>query len=251
MINKIDLSNKASSIRKRLGEDMVSPIDLFSLAYTLENVTLVKYPLGDKISGACLKNGKSTVIAINSNMSIGRQRYTLAHELYHLFFDKGMSSTICQSKIGDGNHIEKEADQFASYLLIPQAALYEKIYELKNCDNSKLRIQDVVKLEQYFGVSRQAMLFRLQEEGELLMTETLEMQKDVIISAAKLGYDTSLYKPTSINDNMGTYGHYIKQAEKLLESDVISIGKYEELLLEAFRDDIVYGEDIDGGELND
>ena len=38
-----------------------------------------------------------------------------------------------------------------------------------------------------------------------------------------------------------TYGRYIKQAEELLKRGLISDGKYEELLLEAFRADLVYG----------
>lgn len=251
MIDKMALSNQASSVRKKLGEDNTSPIDIFALMYTTENVTLVKYPLGEKISGACLKNNTSALIAVNSSMSIGRQRFSLAHELYHLYFDEDMISTICPSKIGGGNQTEKSADQFASYLLMPPAALYEKIQEIKSAENRKLTVKDVIKLEQYFGVSRKAMLFRLQEEGELSQSDAADMQKDVIISAAKLGYDTSLYKPTPENENKGTYGYYIKQAENLLQSDIISTGKYEEWLLDAFRDDIVYGDDMEGGELID
>ncbi|MEL7568220.1 MAG: ImmA/IrrE family metallo-endopeptidase [Dehalobacterium sp.] len=251
MNDKMALSNKAFSIRKKLGEDNTSPIDIFALVYALENVTLVKYPLGEKISGACLKNNTSTVIAVNSGMSIGRQRFSLAHELYHLYFDEDMISKICPNKIGGGNQTEKSADQFASYLLMPPAALYEKIQEIKSVAKRNLTIKDVIKLEQYFGVSRQAMLFRLQEEGELSQSDAAGMQKDVILTAAKLGYDISLYKPTPETENKGTYGHYIKQAENLLQSDVISTGKYEELLLDAFRDDIVYGDEMEGGELVD
>jgi len=134
---------------------------------------------------------------------------------------------------------------------MPPAALYEKIQEIKSVAKRNLTIKNVIKLEQYFGVSRQAMLFRLQEDGELAQSDAADMQKDVIISAAKLGYDTSLYKPTPESENKGTYGHYIKQAENLLQSDVISTGKYEEWLLDAFRDDIVYGDEMEGGELID
>lgn len=179
------------------------------------------------------------------------KRFFLAHELYHLYYDRNMISTICPIKIGGGNQIEKSADQFASYLLIPQAELYEKIQEIKSAENKKLTVIDVVKLEQHFGVSRQAILFRMQEEGELSPSEAAGMQKDVILSAARLGYDASLYKPTPENENKRTYGHYIKQAEDLLQSELISAGKYEELLLEAFRDDIVYGGEMEGGELID
>lgn len=180
-------------------------------------------------------------------MSIGRQRFSLTHELYHLYCDKDVSSKICPIETLRSNKVEKSADQFASYLLIPQAALYNRIQEMKGAGNRRLTIEDVAKLEQYFGVSRHAILFRLQQEGEL--SKSSAEGKDVISSAARLGYDTSLYKPTPKNVNKGTYGHYIKQVEKLLQSGVISTGKYEEWLLDAFRDDIVYGEEVEGGEL--
>lgn len=251
MIDKMSLSNKASIIRKKLGIDNASPIDVFALVNSLDKVTLVRYPLGDKISGACLKGDESTVIAVNSGMSLGRQRFSLAHELYHFYFDEGMRSTICPSQIGGGNKIEKSADQFASYFLMPQQALYEKIQAIKGDNNRKLMLKDIIKLEQYFGVSRQAILYRLKEDNELTSTDTIGMQEGVIYSAAKLGYKTSLYKPTSLNENKGVYGHYIKQTEKLLQEGSISTGKYEEWLLDAFRDDLVYGDDTEGGELID
>ncbi|HBT65451.1 MAG TPA: toxin-antitoxin system, toxin component [Ruminococcaceae bacterium] len=250
MIDKIDLSIKAASIRKKLGEDESSPINIFALAHTINSLTLVFYPLGQNISGACIKSNLSSIIAINSGMSAGRQRFSLSHELYHLFFDTGMSSSICSSKIGSGNKKEKEADQFASYLLMPPTALYDMIRSCKNSDNRKLTMMEIVKLEQYFGVSRQAMLFRLQSENEITPTEAANMQKDVILSAARFGFDTALYKPLPEDKKRCVYGHYIQQAEKLLQADMISTGKYEELLLDAFRDDIVFG-DEEGGETVD
>ena len=246
MISEMENSNIAAMFRKRFGEDNSSPIDIFALASTIENITVTFYPLGDKISGACYKSRTSVVIAINSSMSLGRQRFSMAHELYHVYYDKNMSSTICANKIGIGNTTEKTADQFASYLLIPQAALYESIQKIRSNGAGKLSVKDVIALEQYFGVSRQAMLYRLQAEKELTFDEAAEMQKDVIRTAAVFGYDTSLYKPSPANNNKKSYGYYVKQAEKLLTAGIISMGKYEELLLDAFRDDIVFGDDEGG-----
>lgn len=55
MIDKIDLNNKASNLRKKLGEDIESPVDIFNLVQKIENLTLVFYPLGSNISGVCYK----------------------------------------------------------------------------------------------------------------------------------------------------------------------------------------------------
>lgn len=247
MIDKMELSSKASVIRKNLGESESSPIDIFSLVQSIQSLTLVFYPLGKNISGACFRGEMSSVIAVNSGMSVGRQRYSLAHELYHLYFDKGTSTTVCPSKIGSGNENEKKADQFASYFLMPPAALYESVRKCRKSSDRPLSIEDVIRLEQYFGISHQAMLIRLMEEREPISGDAASMQSGIIAVAAKLGFDTALYKPSPEDKKIRVLGHYIHQAEDLLQKDIISAGKYEELLLDAFRDDIVFGEEEGGG----
>ena len=77
------------------------------------------------------------------------------------------------------------------------------------------------------------------------------MQVDVQYSAAKLGYDTDLYKPTPKGSNMKTIGQYIRMADKLYSEEIISTGKYEEMLLDAFREDLVFGDDDEGDEIID
>ena len=112
-------------------------------------------------------------------------------------------------------------------------------------------MNDIIRLEQYFGISHQAMLIRLQSEGQLTSADLASMQGGIISAAARLGFDASLYKPTEENKKMQVLGHYICQAENLLDNDVISQGKYEELLLDAFREDIVYGLESEEGDIVD
>ena len=95
MIDKLELCTKALSLRKELGEDTTSPVDIFSLAHTIPQLTLVFYPMGDHISGICIKNNGDPVIAINSSMSLGRQRFSMAHELFHIYFDQNEHTTVC------------------------------------------------------------------------------------------------------------------------------------------------------------
>ena len=73
------------------------------------------------------------------------------------------------------------------------------------------------------------------------------MRNNVISNALALGYDDTLYRPLPEGMDRKTYGRYIKRAEELLQRGLISAGKYEELLLEAFRADLVYGLDERGG----
>ena len=106
-------------------------------------------------------------------------------------------------------------------------------------------MQHVIALEQYFGMSRMAMFWRLVSEGYLRSDELDEYRSDVSLSAKQLGYDDKLYKPTSVESQKRTYGHYLKQVDELRQKDLVSQGKIEELLLDAFRDDIVFGSDDD------
>ncbi|HCS73471.1 MAG TPA: toxin-antitoxin system, toxin component, partial [Clostridiales bacterium] len=86
-MDKMDLWKKALSLRKELGEDTTSPIDIFALAYTIEKLSIVYYPMGNNISGVCIRGTGNNVVAINSTMTLGRQHFSMAHELYHLYFD--------------------------------------------------------------------------------------------------------------------------------------------------------------------
>ncbi|NLM36967.1 MAG: ImmA/IrrE family metallo-endopeptidase [Firmicutes bacterium] len=250
MLDKMELWKKAISIRKQLGEDATSPIDIFALAYSIDRLSIVFYPLGKHISGICIKGDRNNVIGINSSMTLGRQRFSMAHELYHLYFDGDMVA-VCSKKIGVGSEKEREADQFASFLLMPPDALSNMIKKIKKSPSDRLSVEEVVRIEQFFGVSRQALLVRLIEEKELTRQEAESMQQNVIWSAGSLGYDDTLYKPVPENKRYQTYGFYIQQAKRAFEQGLISNGKYEELLLSAFRSDLVYGDADERGEVLD
>lgn len=241
-----DIDSMAVKLRRELGEDGMSPIDIFSIAKTQEDLTTVFYPLGENISGMCIKGKKSNLIAINSSMSLGRQRFSMAHEFFHLRYDEELINCVCSKNMNEGNEREKEADKFASHFLMPAAALYACLG-----DCNEMTLERVVWIEQHFGLSRQAILYRLKEEKKIDDELYKDMHQDVQKSAARLGYDTVLYKPTSTDENMKTIGKYIRLADQLANEEVISIGKYEELLLDAFRDDLVYGTNEEGDEIFD
>ena len=187
------------------------------------------------------------MIAINSAMSLGRQRFSLAHEFYHLRYDDNMLS-VCGKKIGDGKDIEKEADMFASYFLIPAAELECKSAQLAaKHEEGKLSLDDIIRLEQYFGASHQAMVIRLKESTYMNRARVEDyLMSSVRNRAEMMGYSPELYRPLPAEKQYKTYGHYINQADQLLKKDLISNGKYEELLMTAFRPDLVYGEEEDG-----
>jgi len=243
MLDKLDLNTKAQELRELLGEDANSPVDIFSLVNQIEGLTLVFYPLGKNISGMCVKDKEIKLIAINSTMSYGRQRFSLAHELYHLYYDDTSGFNVCSRMLDPKSENEKCADQFASYFLAPYKSLKAAIN--KEVKESTFSMQHVIALEQYFGMSHLAMFWRLVSEGYLSQEKLDDYSYGVISRARTLGYDDKLYEPTPIEFQRRTYGHYLKQIEELRQKDLVSSGKIDELLLDAFRDDIAFGLDDD------
>lgn len=245
-----ELNSLALRTRRMWNEDSYSPIDIFAIVngWKEKKITIVKYPMSSRISGMCTREGDDIIICINSMTSYGRQRFTLAHELYHVLYEKDVKRVICDMNMyGTKSKSELEADQFASYLLMPFDALLQ--YEH---DQNKWNFEKVIDAEQFFQVSHQAMLHRLVRDN-LLSQEIAEEYKFITVSseAAKLGYGKELYFPSDKSKQYFTTGEYMRKVEKMVEDDLISNGKREELLLDAYRADIVYNYDEEEANLND
>lgn len=219
-----ELNSLALRTRRMWNEDGYSPIDVFAIVngWKDKKITIVRYPMSSRISGMCTKENEDIIICINSTTSYGRQRFTLAHELYHVLYEENMQRVICDmSMSGDKSNSEKEADQFASYLLMPYDALLE--YEH---DKAKWNLEKVIDAEQFFQISHQAMLHRLVYDN-LLSNDVADEYKAIKVSveAARLGYGKELYFPTAKNKQYFTTGEYIRKVEKMAEEELISEGK--------------------------
>jgi len=251
MIDRTDIMTKAIQLRKKLGEDSSSPIDIFSISLGIENLSLVFYPMGEKLSGMCIKANNCSIIAINSEMSLGRQRFSLAHEFYHNFYDD-ITISLCGKNIGFGKDTEREADLFASYFLMPNDEFENKVNLLiSKTNDKKLSIYEIIRIEQYFGVSHHAAVIRLKENKFISQADVdYYLQISVRNKAESMGFNGDLYRPLSKEKQYGTYGYYIEQVDMLQKMDLISQGKYDSLLLDAFRPDLVYGIN-EGGEIID
>lgn len=242
MIDRQDINTKAMRLRNQLGVDGLSPVDIPALAQSIQELTLAYYPLPDEISGACYKGeSPSLLIVINSGMSLGRQHFSLAHELYHAFYDMTLPKFVCPSNFESRNENERAADMFASYFLMPDLAVENAIRKFRK-NEQKIDMECVIRLEQYFGVSHSSMLIRLKELRFLTESDIVLMQSDVKLTASRIGFDTSLYEPPKESERIKVLGYYIDKAGTLERKGIISNGLYEQLLLDAFREDLVFNQ---------
>lgn len=222
------LQKKANSFRERNGISGSEAIRLKSLLLKLNVLTLFR-PLTESFSGMSLKiNDNARFILVNSKHSIGRQHFTIAHELYHLYIQEKFEIHQCKTGLFDTkNKEEYNADYFASCLLMPESGIHEMIPDVE-LKKKKISLQTVIKLEQYFSVSHSSMLVRL-KMLDLLDTKTLEYFKTFkpTETAQQYGYDTSLYKEGNHNIIVGDYG---EKAKLLFDLEKISEGHYLELM---------------------
>jgi Zn-dependent peptidase ImmA (M78 family) len=151
-MNQQYLENLANSAIEGSGI-FESPISLEKIAEKL-NLKIVPFEFEEKIS-AVLKRDKM-IIGVNNKHSRLRQRFSIAHELGHYIMghDIGNTRDFIDDEMCQFNPVEKEANLFASILLMP------KDYVKKSVDTKGL---DIKRLAGEFEVSEQAMTIRLLE----------------------------------------------------------------------------------------
>ncbi|WP_298499711.1 ImmA/IrrE family metallo-endopeptidase [uncultured Methanobrevibacter sp.] len=226
-MNSKDLSQ---ILRKQWGIDPYSPINILNESLEhLKNLTILWMPLKKEIKGCCSKNKTDFLIILNSTQDLGNQNFTLAHELYHLLFEKSDEWIICSDD--ENTESEKNANIFASHLLLPEASLYA--YGEKN-NIKKWKIENMISCEQYFQISHEVLSYRLKNSDLKLDS----INHDDLVKKSKIqGYDGQLYSPSL--KKYYSLGNYIKLTEKAFKNDKFSIGKRNELLKSVFRSDII------------
>jgi Zn-dependent peptidase ImmA (M78 family)/DNA-binding XRE family transcriptional regulator len=99
------------------------------------------------MSMAGIKGDNAHIIAINSRLPASAQRFALAHEIGHLVMHDGVSTS----------DMEKEADSFASALLMPATDIAP---QLRN-----VRFRDLGELKRRWRVSLGALIYRANSLG--------------------------------------------------------------------------------------
>lgn len=102
------------------------------------------------------KEAGMTLIGYNENATVNRQKFSVAHELGHLFMGHlhGQSSIDLNSTDND----EIEANQFAAALIMPPSFIKKSI---------KNGAKDVEKLARLYEVSSEAMWWQFTKNGLL------------------------------------------------------------------------------------
>ncbi|PIV86018.1 MAG: hypothetical protein COW50_03810 [Candidatus Moranbacteria bacterium CG17_big_fil_post_rev_8_21_14_2_50_41_107] len=114
---------------------------------TKNNLQILKYNFGEKISGILVVDGDEVTIGFNNAQHWYRKRFTIAHEIGHLL----MGHTCGQDD--KDNTKEIESNQFAAELLMPLVFLKKDFKQIENLDD----------LSKKYAVSKEALTYHLMD----------------------------------------------------------------------------------------
>jgi Zn-dependent peptidase ImmA (M78 family) len=153
-------AKRAREARAELTDDAAAPLEcVLTVAEVALELPVIVTELPEPVAGACCRNGAGAVVWVNGAHSLPRQRFTLAHELGHVWIGHDVGVEVDDLTTLGGvttNPLEIEANAFAAEFLVPAAGLRRRV------DGSP-SLDDVVLLAADYGVSAIMLTYRLKQ----------------------------------------------------------------------------------------
>lgn len=224
-----EIGEKASTFRVENGYGPTDSILLTSLLLKKNIITLFK-PMSEKFAGMAIKAGENlNFILVNQNHILGKQHFTIGHEIYHLFIQDNFTSHRCNTGLFEKQEDseERKADLFAACLLLPENGIIQLIPNAEKQKKNLISTETLFRIQQYYGLSVNAVIYRLCELEYIDNSYYDKYSNGKMSTARKLGYDDRLYKPGNADKIIGDYGTIVN---RLYQDQRISESYYLELL---------------------
>lgn len=157
-------AHDAQNLRNWLGLGEGPVQNLFALLELQLGVRVYSRKLDPKVSGLfAYDEAVGACILINSSHRKDRRNQTGGHELGHFTATRRQPEVYQDGKY-ENSREERYANAFGRAFLTPARAVMEKFKELTT-GSSHLTRRHIILLADFFGVSRQAMIMRLEELG--------------------------------------------------------------------------------------
>jgi Zn-dependent peptidase ImmA (M78 family) len=160
---KRDIRKLANQVNSRYGFFENTKELLVQIALG-EGIALKELDLYD-VSGMLLRGKDGWEIIVNTTDSETRKLFTIAHELGHYFLHRDEETRFVdgslvfnRSEADKYNQREKEANEFAGSLIMPEQVIVDQVGADKTTEITE---KDVLSLAKEFGVSSLAALTRL------------------------------------------------------------------------------------------
>ena len=148
------------------------------------------------------------IIVTNTNHTLGSERFTIAHEIFHLLNNRVLIKE--NMVIGEVENTEPSspneimANAFAAELLMPKNDIMSYVNRLTANGSGILDESTIIKLQQVYGVGYLAITKRLVEVGiitqdkEQVLNQIVDDSKRLEELTIKLGYDNDLNIPSKV-----------------------------------------------------
>ena len=163
-------------------------------------------------------------ILVNANPTRGNQLFSLAHEYAHFIFHKERLGIISFEKEKNTLY-ERLANIFTSEFLMPENAVSD-LFNIKIKKRRDVTAEDVIYLADYFGVSFQAMVYRLNNLKLLSHNKKEELINQTWITAVR----DSMGIPEPERGRLKFPSLYIHLCIKAYQQNRITTSKFAEFM---------------------
>ena len=161
---RLQAENDATELRQWLGLGLAPVRDVMSLLELDIGVRLYVRPLDSQVSGLfAYDDGVGACILLNAKHPRERQAQTGIHELGHLTSQR-QTPDVCRFDRQDDSREERYANAFGRAFLTPARTVTVRFQDV-TAGASRFTRRYVILLAHAFGVSREAMVRRLEELG--------------------------------------------------------------------------------------
>jgi len=237
---KVTLDDISTNFKvQKLASDVSKLLSLgrrpaFNLQKVLEQdfgIKVIYYSFGGGSSISTVSPQLGNIIVINKDEAPWRQNFDLAHELFHLIT---WDAVVLSQNFTDEEYsedIERKADIFASALLLPEDEVKKEIMNRAEV-TKQISYSDIVDIAIEFGVSTQALVYRL---FHLRFLSSFEKAKEVAKDFELL----ELSKQKRIKEwEERESQQFINLAIRCLRKGLLSRGKFAEIVDLQDRSDI-------------
>lgn len=223
-----DAHRKAEEVRShlRLG---VGPISDMDTICQMLGITLYRTSMGADLSrvpsGAFLNHPEiGFSILVNLDMTPGRRRFTVAHELAHALFHSNKNRFVISQ---GGGSLERFADNFAAEFLMPAEGV-RRYMEDTGLPSKIEEAADSIQIQRYFNVSWAMALVQLRRMGMMSGDTFMKLRREVspVILANSLGYTIG---PEEYEQDIGLWRinrfprPFLRMLRKAVKEDVMSV----------------------------
>lgn len=193
----------------------------------------LRYDLLDNDFCACtfIRSGRVFVV-VNSAMTLSKQIFAAAHELYHLYnyFEHNDPRYRQSGSILDSSTIDEEtekledmeANAFAGLLLAPRESVLQQI-RIYGIREREISLDDVIMLMEIYAIPYKAMVLRLYEANLIISgkaREFLDVSDSVVTARMKLTGRALRWQKTAENEVL--LGSLYEQMERAMLIDAVA-----------------------------